>query len=88
VVSPAGFVLARWRLTGFPDIEMVDALARLALWAKKGGAVLSLDELSTEMRELLELAGLAVEMEREAEGTEELRAEQREEAVDPGDPPA
>lgn len=82
-------MLASWSITARPSIEVVDALARLALWVKRNGAVLRLEELSTEMRELLELAGLSTEMERKAEGTEKpLGAEQRKEEVHPGDLPA
>ena len=48
---------------GSPDIDAVDQVARLVLRWRRLGARVTLRDVSPEMRELLELAGLAVEME-------------------------
>ena len=48
---------------GAPDIDAVDQVARLVLRWRRLGARVTLRDVSPEMRELLELAGLAVEME-------------------------
>ena len=70
------------------DLGLVDELARLQLAARRRGWRLRLRDVSDELRELLELAGLAdvlaVEAWREAERGEELRVE---EVVQPVDPP-
>ena len=41
------------------EIATVDALARLALLARQSGAVIQLRRVSPELRDLIELAGLA-----------------------------
>jgi hypothetical protein len=41
------------------EIATVDALARLALLARRSGAVIQLRRVSPELRDLIELAGLA-----------------------------
>ena len=42
-----------------PDLRTIDALARACLAARRDGCELRLSDASTELRELLELAGLA-----------------------------
>ena len=56
---------------GRPTIETVGLLARLALVAKRRGDRLKVEQASPELLELLELAGLPVEVQREAEESEE-----------------
>jgi hypothetical protein len=56
---------------GRPTIEVVGLLARLALDAKRRGDRLRLEDASRELLELLELAGLPVEVERQAEEGEQ-----------------
>jgi hypothetical protein len=64
----------------------VDEVARLALLASRVGGDISLADVSPAMWELLELAGLSVEMEGQAElGEQPLGIQQREEEVHPGD---
>ena len=41
------------------EIATVDALARLALLARRSGAAIQLRRVSPELRDLIELAGLA-----------------------------
>lgn len=77
-----------------PDLAMVDALARLALVARRIGCRVQLRYASPQLRELLGLAGLAdvvpcaarsgVEPSRQTEEREELRRVQEE--GDPADP--
>ena len=47
---------------GTPDLVAVDAVARFALLVRRGGAVIELSDLSPEMRELLDISGLEVEL--------------------------
>jgi anti-anti-sigma regulatory factor len=72
-----------------PDLALVDALVRLQLIVRRRGWTVRLGEVSEELRELLELVGLAdvlaLEARREAEGGEQLGVE---EVVQSGDPPA
>ena len=75
--------------SGPPDFGAVDAVARLALLAGRLDARLEVTEVSPAMQELLELAGLPVEVERQAERREEpLGVEESQEEVHPGDLPA
>jgi anti-anti-sigma regulatory factor len=77
-----------------PDLRTIDALARACLTARRDGCELRLSDASTELRELLELAGLAqavpcvegsgLEGEGQPEGREEPR--RVEEEGDPADP--
>ena len=73
VVAPDGVVLARFPLAGEgdPDLSVVDGLARRALGAARLGGTLVLSDVAPRLRELLWLSGLAIEVEREAEGGEE-----------------
>lgn len=49
---------------GAPDLDAVDAVARLALLSARVGGSVAVTDVSPAMRDLLELAGLGVEMER------------------------
>ena len=80
-----------------PNLGTVDALARARLLARRDGCDLRLADASVELRELLELAGLAttlrcegegsgLEAKGQAEGREEARGVQEER--DSGDPVA
>ena len=72
---------------GDPDLASVEEVARLALWAARDGGSVLLSEVSAELDELLELSGLGIEVERQAEGGEEaLVVDQVEEEAHPGDP--
>jgi hypothetical protein len=74
---------------GRPDLGAVDGVARLALLASRVGGHVALVEVSTEMRELLDLVGLAVEVEGQSElGEEPLGIQEPQERIDPGDPVA
>jgi len=68
-----GSVLAACVLEGrgAPDLEAVDDVARLALFASRAGGRVVLTRVAPALRELLDLAGLRVEMEGQAEGGEE-----------------
>jgi phosphoglycolate phosphatase-like HAD superfamily hydrolase len=71
----------------YPDLGVVDALARLKLAALRLGYSIRVHEPSAELVELLDLVGLTPELEviGEAEGGEEVGVE---EAVEPADPVA
>jgi hypothetical protein len=56
---------------GDPDLGAVDAIARLALLAGRLGGHIVIDQVSPAMGELLELAGLPVEMKGQPELGEE-----------------
>jgi hypothetical protein len=66
VVGPDGAVVACrvFEGPGVPDLAAVDAVARLALLSVRIGGRFGVTEVSPAMSELLELAGLGVEMER------------------------
>lgn len=83
-----------------PDVDFVDALARLELAARRLGWALRLTETSAELAALLDLTGLAgvvggvvggsgerlrLEADRQAEGREQLGEQ---EVVPPHDAPA
>lgn len=69
-----------------PDLATVDRIGRLALLARRDGGRLELDEVTPELAELLELAGLSVEVQRQAEAREQpLRIERIEEEAQRGD---
>ena len=71
-----------------PDIGTVDRLAHLALLAARAGCKLALSDVSPHLGELLDLAGLGIEMQWEPEGGEEaLRIEEGEEEAHVGDGP-
>lgn len=56
---------------GLPDLESVDKVARLALVAAHLGGHIALQEVSGAMQELLDLAGLVLEVPGQPEGGEE-----------------
>jgi hypothetical protein len=66
VLDDQGEVLAGGFVSGEakPDIEAVNTIARLALMARRSGTRFKLADACPELLELLELAGLAVEVER------------------------
>ncbi|MGH2429177.1 MAG: STAS domain-containing protein [Candidatus Limnocylindria bacterium] len=79
-----------------PDLDTVDALARLQLTAQRLGCKVWLHDASSELRELLALVGLrdvvpcSAELRVEAKGQVEEREEPCgvEEEADPADPTA
>jgi hypothetical protein len=56
-------ICRRLRGRGAPDLGALEDVARLALLAERLGGRIALAEVSPTMRELLELAGLSVEVE-------------------------
>jgi hypothetical protein len=88
MVGPDGVALASELLEGptAPDMGAVDDVARLALLAKRIGGGVILSEVSSDLRALLELTGLGVEMEGKPERREEtLGVQQIEEEGHSGD---
>ena len=86
-----GRVTASWLLEGdgTPDLAAVDAVAHQALAATRAGGRLVLADVTPALRELLELAGLGVEMEGQPESREQaLVVEEVEEEGHFGDLPA
>lgn len=70
-----------------PDMALVDQIARLALVAHRAGGRLVVDRMSHDLAALFELAGLAVEVQRQSERREQpLRLERRQEYGQLGDP--
>ncbi|MDQ4098659.1 MAG: hypothetical protein M3144_12430 [Actinomycetota bacterium] len=86
-VGPTGVDLAVCVVCGPgpPDLAAVDALARVQLAARRLGGHVRLSEVSRDLAQLLDLAGLGREVGWEAEGGEEVGVE---EGVEPGDPVA
>jgi len=71
------------------DLATIDALARFALVARREGGRMQLREVSAELRELLELVGLAEPLGVESCGKAELGEQLGiEEVVQADDPPA
>jgi anti-anti-sigma regulatory factor len=71
------------------DLALVDALVRFQLLARREGGRLRLRNVSDELRELLELVGLADVLGLEPRGKAELGEQLGiEEVVQAGDPPA
>jgi hypothetical protein len=88
VVGHDGTKLACYALEGPgpPDLGAVDDVARLALQAGRLGGGIVLAEVSAALRALLELTGLTVEVEGQAELREEaLGVQERQEETHPGD---
>ncbi len=88
VVGPDGAPVVDRVLMGEgpPDMGTVDELARLLLDAERRGGRLEVHELCPELSELLELAGLSVEVERQPEGREQpLVVQEIEEEAHPDD---
>jgi ABC-type transporter Mla MlaB component len=70
-----------------PDLEVVEALARVELTARRLGASIRLRGASVELLELLALCGLPIEvLEPEGQAEEREEAGGVEEEGDPGDP--
>ena len=66
LVDDEGRVVADWALAGEsdPKLEAVDLIARWAVIARRAGASVRIGDACPELCELIELAGLPVEMER------------------------
>ena len=72
--------------TGPPDLGTVDHVARLALRARRLGGTIVLVEVVPALSALLELSGLALQVQRQPEGGKEaLRIEEVQEELHPGD---
>src|ERR1700686_2173930 len=87
VVGPGGVTVARsvLRGPGAPDLGAVDDVARLTLLAQRSGVAVVLTEVAPALSALLELAGLGVEVEGQAELREEaLGVQEGQEEVHPG----
>jgi hypothetical protein len=71
------------------ELAVVEALARLALLARRLGCTLELRYASSELRELVELCGLGEQLgvERERQPEEREQALGFQERVEPGDAP-
>lgn len=69
LAAPDGTVVASCVLEGAvrPDLRVVDDIAQQALLAARLGIGIRLSEVAPALRELLELAGLDLEMEGETE---------------------
>lgn len=82
-----GREVAAWVAVGEgpPDLAVVDFLAQMQLAARRMGGHIQARDLSPELEELLDLAGLRGQVGGEAEGREEVGVE---EGVEPGDPVA
>ena len=90
IVGPDGELLVSAALSGpgAPDVLAVDTVGRLALVAKRVGATIRVVDVAPGLGELLELAALGVEVEREAEAREEaFGVEHGEEEAHGPDPP-
>jgi hypothetical protein len=88
VVGPDRATVARHRLggPGTPDLGVVDDIARLALLAGRIKGKIILSDVSPAVAALLDLAGLPVEMEGQAErGEEALGFQEGQEKLQPGD---
>ena len=71
-----------------PDLRAVDEVARLELLTARLGGRIQLIDVAPALRELLELAGLAVEVERQPKGREQpLGIEEVQEEVHGSDLP-
>ena len=73
LVEPDGTEVARYSLEGYgdPDVTAVDVVARLGLLAGRQGQTPVLEDLSEAMAQLLDLAGLGVDVEGQTEGRKE-----------------
>src|SRR5271165_4391233 len=88
VVGPDSTELARFVLEGQgrPDLSTVDRVARLALSARRLGCRVVLADVSPALRSLLDLSGLRVEVQGQAEiRKESLRVQEGQEECHPGD---
>jgi hypothetical protein len=90
LVGPHGSELARRTLSGAgaPELGAVEQVARLLLSAKRLGGSIVLRDVSPSLWALLQLAGLRVEVERQAElGKESLELHEGQEEAHLGDLP-
>ena len=90
LIGPDGDPLGCYPFGGpsSPDLRTVDEVARLELLTARLGGRIELIDVAPALRELVDLAGLAVEMEREAKGREQpLGIEEFQEEVHGGDLP-
>jgi hypothetical protein len=90
VTGPDGTELVRCVLAGpgDPGLAAVDIVAGLALLARRHRGRMVLTDASSALRELLELAGLPIEVQRQAERREQpLGVQEREEEMHGGDLP-
>lgn len=73
ILGPDARPVASWDLAGpgDPDLDAVDRLGRLVLTGRRVGHAVVVSEVSPAMGELLELAGLGVEVQGQTEGGEE-----------------
>jgi hypothetical protein len=64
LVDAGGAVMARWAMAGEsnPNIEAVDLIARWVVIARRARAQVRIENACPEMEELLELAGLPVQV--------------------------
>jgi hypothetical protein len=87
-VGPDGIVWATRAMTGIgnPDLRDVEEIARLQLRATRRGGGVVLDAVCPRLLELIELAGLPVEMRGKTEHRKELRCVQKD--VETDDPTA
>ena len=90
LIGPSGDRLGCYLFGGptSPDLRAVDEVARLDLLTARLGGRIQLIDVAPALRELLDLAGLTVEMERQAKGREQpLGVEEVQEEVHGGDLP-
>jgi hypothetical protein len=88
IVGPDRSTLATYRLEGpgDPDIGVIDDIARLRLRAGRLGGRIVLSEVAPAVAALLDLAGLRLEMEGQAErGEEAFGLQEVEEELHPDD---
>jgi hypothetical protein len=80
LVAPDGTVLAFCRVRGFgrPDLGAVNEVGRIQLLATRIDAGVAFETICPALVELLDLAGLTVEMCRQSEGGEDLRGVEKE----------
>ena len=90
LIGPDGDPLGYYPFGGpsSPDLRAVDEVARLDLLTTRLGGRIQLVDVSPALRELLDLAGLAVEMDRQTKGRKQPRGiEEVQEEVHGGDLP-
>lgn len=88
-IAQDGTALGVWLLegSGLPGLPALAEVAERALEARRAGGRLVLDAATSELAELIELAGLPVEVRRQAEGREQsLGVDEVEEEGHLGDP--
>jgi hypothetical protein len=87
VLDPGDTEITTWVFTGdgVPGLAALDALARIALAARREGCAVRVRDACRELTELVDLAGLGVEMFGQAECGKEVGVE---EIVLPDDPVA